>query len=304
MNRNKMIVTVVAAVIAMAGLSASAWAQSCGHAKAAEGAAGKDIVDTAVGAGKFGTLVTAIKTASLVDTLKGAGPFTVFAPTDEAFAKLPKGTVDALLKDPPKLRAILKYHVVSGKVSSADVVKLTSAKTLLGQNLKIDAAKGVKINDAAVLDADVACKNGLVHVIDTVLLPQDDIVDVAMKAGSFKTLLKGLESAELVDTLRGEGPFTVFAPNDEAFAKLPAGTLEALLKDPAKLKSVLTYHVASGEVTADKVAKLQEVQTVNGKSAKIDTSAGVMIDNAKVLKTDIKAANGVIHVIGAVILPE
>jgi len=304
MNRNRMIGTVVTAVIAMAAFSSSALAQSCGHGKASEGAAGKDIVDTAVGSGKFGTLVTAIKTAGLVDTLKGEGPFTVFAPTDEAFAKLPKGTVDALLKDPPKLRAILKYHVVSGKVSSADVVKLTSAKTLLGQNVKIDAAKGVKINDSTVLDADVACQNGLVHVIDTVLLPQDDIVDVAGKAGDFKTLLTALEAADLVDTLRGEGPFTVFAPADAAFAKLPPGTLEGLLKDPAKLKSVLTYHVASGEVTADKVAKLQEVKTVNGKSAKIDTSAGVKIDNAKVLKTDIKAANGVIHVIDAVILPE
>ena len=303
MNRSGRIWTTVVALIVVAATTASAWAQCSGAAKETAEATAKDIVDTAVAAGKFGTLVTAVKAAEMVEALKGEGPFTVFAPTDEAFAKLPKGTLEALLKDPSKLRTILKYHVVSGKVASGEVVKLTSAKTLLGQTVKIDAAKGVKVNDATVTDVDIACKNGLIHVIDAVLLPQDDIVDVATKAGSFKTLLKALEVAGLVDTLRGEGPFTVFAPSDEAFAKLPPGTLEGLLKDPAKLKSVLTYHVASGELTADKVTKLQEVKTVNGKPAKIDTSAGVKIDNAKVLKTDIKAANGVIHVIDAVILP-
>jgi transforming growth factor-beta-induced protein len=302
MNRKGRIWTAVVAVIAAAAVTASVWAQSGEKAKGPADAAVKDIVDTAV-AGKFDTLVTAVKAAALVETLKGEGPFTVFAPTNEAFAKLPKGTLEALLKDPSKLRTILKYHVVSGKVSSGQVVKLTSVKTLLGQTVKIDATKGVKVNDATVTDVDIACKNGVIHVIDTVLLPQDDIVDVATKAGSFKTLLKALEAAGLVDTLRGEGPFTVFAPNDEAFAKLPPGTLDGLLKDPAKLKSVLTYHVASGELTADKVTKLQEIRTVNGKPAKIDTSAGVKIDNAKVLKTDIEAANGVIHVIDAVILP-
>jgi uncharacterized surface protein with fasciclin (FAS1) repeats len=130
-----------------------------------------DIVDTAVKAGSFDTLVAAIKAANLVDTLKGAGPFTVFAPTDEAFAKLPKGTVDALLKDIPKLKKILTYHVVSGKVMAADVVKLKSATTVEGSDVKIDASNGVKVNDATVATPDVAADNGVIHVIDTVLLP-------------------------------------------------------------------------------------------------------------------------------------
>jgi uncharacterized surface protein with fasciclin (FAS1) repeats len=130
-----------------------------------------DIIDTAVNAGSFTTLVTAIKAASLVDTLKGAGPFTVFAPSDEAFAKLPKGTVEALLKDIPKLKKILTYHVVSGKVMAADVVKLKSAKTVEGSDVKIDASSGVKVNDATVATADVAADNGVIHVIDTVLMP-------------------------------------------------------------------------------------------------------------------------------------
>lgn len=130
-----------------------------------------DIVDTAVNAGSFSTLVAAVKAAGLVETLKGAGPFTVFAPTDEAFAKLPAGTVEGLLKDLPKLKKILTYHVVSGKVMAADVVKLKSAKTVEGSEVKIDASNGVKVNDATVITPDVAADNGVIHVIDTVLLP-------------------------------------------------------------------------------------------------------------------------------------
>jgi len=130
-----------------------------------------DIVDTAVSAGSFGTLVAAVKAAGLVETLKGAGPFTVFAPTDEAFAKLPAGTVDSLLKDIPKLKQILTYHVVSGKVMAADVVKLTSAKTVEGSEVKIDASNGVMINKSTVTTADVVCDNGVIHIIDCVLLP-------------------------------------------------------------------------------------------------------------------------------------
>jgi uncharacterized surface protein with fasciclin (FAS1) repeats len=130
-----------------------------------------DIVDTAVKAGSFNTLVAAVKAAGLVDTLKGAGPYTLFAPNDEAFAKLPSGTVDALLKDIPKLKKILTYHVVSGKVMAADVAKMKSAKTVEGSDVKIDASKGVKVNDATVSTADVAADNGVIHVIDTVLMP-------------------------------------------------------------------------------------------------------------------------------------
>ena len=130
-----------------------------------------DIVDTAVKAGSFTTLVAAVQAAGLADTLKGTGPFTVFAPTDEAFAKLPKGTVDALLKDIPKLKQILTYHVVAGKVMAADVVKIKSAKTVEGSELKIDASNGVKINNSTVTTPDVAADNGVIHIIDTVLMP-------------------------------------------------------------------------------------------------------------------------------------
>ena len=131
-----------------------------------------------------------------------------------------------------------------------------------------------------------------------------DIVDTAVAAGNFKTLAKALEAAGLIETLKGKGPFTVFAPTDEAFAKLPAGTLDALLKDKAKLTAVLTYHVVPGKVMAADVVKLKEAKTVQGQSIKIDTTSGVKVDGANVIKTDIAASNGVIHVIDSVILPK
>ena len=158
-------------------------AQQCQHAKTIATSTSsttvskeKDIVDTAVAAGKFKTLAVALKAADLVEALKGKGPFTVFAPTDEAFAKLPKGTVETLLKEEnkAKLIAILKYHVVSGKVMAKDVVKVKSAKTLQGQSVKVKASdKGVMIDGANVVKTDIACSNGVIHIIDAVILPKE-----------------------------------------------------------------------------------------------------------------------------------
>jgi len=134
--------------------------------------ASKDIFDTAVAAGSFNTLAAALEAAGLVDTLKGAGPFTVFAPTDAAFAKIPKADLDALLKDKAQLTRVLTYHVVPGKVMASDVVKLTEARTVEGQSIQIDARSGVKVDGANVVKADVLASNGVIHVIDAVLLPR------------------------------------------------------------------------------------------------------------------------------------
>ncbi len=131
-----------------------------------------DIVEVAVGAGDFNTLVAAIKAADLVETLQGPGPFTVFAPTDEAFAKIPKADLDALLADKDKLTAVLTYHVVSGKVMAADVVNLKSAKTVQGESVTIDASDGVKVDGATVVKTDILASNGVIHVIDTVMMPK------------------------------------------------------------------------------------------------------------------------------------
>ena len=269
-----------------------------------------DIVDTAIGAGSFKTLVAAIQAADLVDTLKGTGPFTVFAPTDAAFAKLPEGTVESLLRpeNKAKLQAVLTYHVVAGKVMAADVVKLTGAKTVQSQQVDINVADGkVTVNEANVTKTDIETSNGVIHVIDSVMMPADkDIVDTAVGAGSFKTLVAAVQAAGLVDTLKSEGPFTVFAPTDDAFAKLPKGTIDNLLKPENKdqLVAILTYHVVPGRLLARDVVKTSSAKTVNGKSASVKVSdASVMIGNAKVVATDIKTSNGVIHVIDSVIIP-
>lgn len=131
----------------------------------------KNIVETAIAGKQFKTLVAAVTAAGLVDTLKGNGPFTVFAPTDEAFAKLPAGTVEGLLKDLPKLKNVLTYHVVSGKVLAKDVAGIKSAKTVQGGDLRVNASHGVTINNAQVTQADIEASNGVIHVIDTVLIP-------------------------------------------------------------------------------------------------------------------------------------
>lgn len=150
---------------------------------------------------------------------------------------------------------------------------------------------------AAVLPMSVAVAQGAAA-------PANTIVDVAIGAGKFKTLVAAVQAAGLVETLKSAGPFTVFAPTDEAFAKLPPGTVEALLKDKAKLAAILTYHVVGGAVGSDQVVKLKSAKTVNGKDVSIKVMNGkVMVGNAHVITTDIKASNGVIHVIDAVLLP-
>ncbi|MEZ5305975.1 MAG: fasciclin domain-containing protein [Pyrinomonadaceae bacterium] len=272
----------------------------------------KDIVDTAVSAKKFNTLVAAVKAAGLVETLKGEGPFTVFAPTDDAFAKLPAGTVENLLKPENKamLVDILKYHVVSGSVRAEQVVKLTKATTVEGSDVMIKAdASGVLLNGSSkVVQTDVWAKNGVIHVIDTVLMPpvKKDIVDTAVSTNMFNTLVAAVKAAGLVDTLKGDGPFTVLAPTDDAFAKLPEGTVENLLKPENKdmLVKILTYHVISGSVDSAAVSKMKSAKTVQGQSVKIKAKHGkVWINNANVVKADVEASNGIIHVIDTVLMP-
>ena len=279
-----------------------------------------DIVDTAVADGRFTTLVAAVQAAGLVDTLKGAGPFTVFAPTDEAFAKLPAGTVENLLKPEnlETLKNVLLYHVVSGNVMAADVVTLDgkTADTVAGSAVNISVKDGnVFLNEnVQVIITDIVTSNGVIHVIDTVLLPPAklaDIVDTAVADGRFTTLVAAVQAAGLVDTLKGAGPFTVFAPTDEAFAKLPAGTVETLLKPEnlETLKNTLLYHVVSGNVMAADVVTLDGKMADTafaGNSIKISVKDGKVYlnENVQVIITDVMTSNGVIHVIDTVLLPE
>jgi uncharacterized surface protein with fasciclin (FAS1) repeats len=277
------------------------------------------IVDVATEAGSFGTLLTAVEAAGLVETLQGAGPFTVFAPTDAAFAALPAGALESLLGDNAALTDVLLYHVVSGEVRAADVVGLSSASTVQGSEITItlDGAAVVLNGLSTVVTTDIETSNGVIHVIDTVLLPPADeamdepmesfgtINDVATEAGSFGTLGIALEAAGLVEMFQGEGPFTVFAPTDEAFAALPEGTLEALLADIPTLTDILLYHAVAGEVLAADVVGLESATTVQGGDIAIsfDGTTVSLNGNATVVITDILADNGVIHVIDQVILP-
>ena len=274
---------------------------------AAKHTKGETIVATAAANPNFTTLVTALKAAGLVDTLNGKGPFTVFAPTNEAFAKIPKDQLDALLKDKAALTRVLTYHVVAARVPASAASKLQFADTVSGQRAVIANSGGLTIAGAKITQTDIDCTNGVIHVIDTVMMPSsDDLVATAVKAGSFKTLATALEAAGLVSTLQGEGPFTVFAPTDEAFAKLGEKTIADLLKpeNKAKLVSILTYHVVPGRVFSDQALKAQSAKTVQGQPVTIALKDGkAKVNDANLVKTDINATNGVIHVIDSVILP-
>ena len=269
-----------------------------------------DIVDTAVGAGSFKTLAAALGAADLVDTLKGDGPFTVFAPTDEAFKKLPEGTVAELLKPENKaaLAGILTYHVVPGSVMAEQVVKLTGATTVNGQrvDIKVDD-NGVMVDGAKVVTTDIKCDNGVIHVIDSVILPADKTIpETASAAGSFGTLLAAVGAGGLAETLGSEGPFTVFAPTDEAFGALPAGTIETLLKPENKqqLVDILTYHVIPGRVYSPDALAAKNAKTLQGTTVAIAaTESGASVNGARLLTTDLDASNGVIHVLDEVLIP-
>ena len=302
----------------------------------------QDIVAIAAGNADFSTLVSLVQEAGLVEALQAGsalGDVTVFAPTNDAFAKVPKEVVDALLADKALLTSVLTYHVVPGKVMSTDLSDGLQAKTAQGEELTFKIADGkVAVNDANVVTADIAASNGVIHVIDSVLVPQSvldalaagaeatpeamadapaapeaaaaempttDIVDTAAAAGSFNRLLAAAEAAGLVDALKGEGPLTVFAPTDEAFAAIPEGTLAALLSDPTgDLKDILLYHVVPGAVMSSDLTDGGSANTLQGAPVTFTVGDGkVAVNDANVVTPDIKTSNGVIHVIDKVLLP-
>ena len=269
------------------------------------------VVDVVVNSESHTTLEAAVIAAGLAETLAGEGPFTVFAPTDAAFAALPAGTVEALLADADgALKDILLYHVLGSKVLSTDLSDGMSATTLLGKDITVTINEnGVFINDAQVTVADIETDNGVVHVIDAVLIPAAErttVVDVVVNSESHTTLEAAVIAAGLAETLAGEGPFTVFAPTDAAFAALPAGTVEALLADAdGALKDILLYHVLGGKVLSTDLSNGMTATTLLGEDITVTINDnGVFINGAKVTVADIETDNGVVHVIDAVITPD
>ncbi len=278
------------------------------------------IAEVAAEAGNFNILLAALEAAGLAETFAGEGEFTVFAPTDDAFAALPEGTVEALLADPEgQLTDILLYHVAAGAVPAEAVVAVDSVTTLLGQDVTVTVDDGrVFLNDTVeVVAVDIMAANGIIHVIDGVLIPTEEeaamddkpatIVEAAVVDGRFTTLVAAVEAAGLAETLSGEGPFTVFAPTDDAFAALPEGTIDTLLADPeGQLTDILLYHVVEGAVLAETVVTLDLATTLLGQDVTItvDEEGNVFLnDTVQVIITDIETGNGIIHVIDGVLIP-
>jgi uncharacterized surface protein with fasciclin (FAS1) repeats len=289
-------------------------------AKGVELPATKNIVELAESVKDLSTLVTAVVAGGLADTLSSPGPFTVFAPTNEAFAALPAGVVAKLLKPENKkeLADILTYHVLSGNVLSTDLKPFQEVKTVEGKSLRVSKFEGeVRVNRAKVIKADNFASNGVVHIIDAVLLPlaapildqisaTKNIVQLAESVKDLSTLVTAVVAGGLADTLSSPGPFTVFAPTNEAFAALPAGVVAKLLKPENKkeLVDILTYHVLPEQVLSTDLKPFQEVKTVAGKAVRVIKFDGeVRVDRAKVIKADNLASNGVVHIIDGVLLP-
>ncbi len=275
-----------------------------------------DILQTASNDGRFKTLVTALSAAALGGVLQGLGPFTLFAPTDAAFDKLPPGTIADLLKpeNRAKLIKILTYHVLDGiALTAANITALKPPFKLemlnnIATSITEDGVK-IKVNNATVIQVDVITSNGIIHVLDTVLLPPD-IVQTAIDDGRFKTLVTALSAAGLIEVLKNPGPFTLFAPTDAAFDKLPPGTIADLLKpeNRAKLIKILTYHVVNGRaLTVPDIIAMNppfKLEMLNGIATSITEDGDqIKINNATVIVGDVFSDNGVIHAIDTVLLP-
>lgn len=270
---------------------------------------GNSIVDIATGVDDLSTLVSFVDAAGLVPVLDADGTYTVFAPVNSAFEKLPTEVVEKYQQPIwiNHLQSLLLYHVLGTEVFSTDLSVGLEAQTLEGNSVEVTSLSPVKINDSEVISADIVACNGVVHLIDTVLLPPsatDTIVDIALANPEFSTLVDLLSKAGLVDVLQGDGPFTVFAPTNDAFSKLPAGTVDFLV-DPNNVDSlvdVLTYHVVNGIAVSGSLKEGQKIKTVLGSKVSVSLDP-TRINSALVTTADILASNGVIHVIDSVLIP-
>ena len=281
--------------------------------------ADEDIVQIAAGNSDFSILVAALQKAELVSALQGEGPFTVFAPTNAAFEKLLSelGITSDQLLNHPQLKEILLYHVVSGQVLSSNLQNGMTAMTLSNQELTVNLEDGVKINTSNVVAADLMATNGVIHVIDTVLVPPtfkldsssnqpNTVVDVALSSSDFSMLVSLLQKADLVEALQGEGPFTVFAPTNDAFNQLldTLGISASDLMNQPDLSKVLLYHVISGKVLSSDLSDGLKADTLNGEQVTFDLKNNPMVNNSHITAVDIEAGNGVVHVIDTVLVPE
>ncbi|MDQ6985101.1 MAG: fasciclin domain-containing protein [Candidatus Dojkabacteria bacterium] len=274
-----------------------------------------NIVETAVATDNLSTLVAAVTAAELVDTLSNPNAsYTVFAPTNNAFALI-QPTVDTLLltENMAQLQDVLGYHVVNSEVLSSDLRDGQIVESLNGETLRVRIIDGVVyINNAMVLTADIETSNGVVHIIDSVLVPGQfgTVVDTAIATPTLSTLVDAVVAAQLDSTLADpSASYTVFAPTNDAFAEISDSVATLLLPENIEsLQNVLTYHVIANEVFSDELTNVQVITTLNGETLTVDiTDEGVFIvgnqNRAMVSLADVKTSNGVVHVIDTVLLP-
>ena len=273
------------------------------------------ILDQVVGDDRFQILATALGKANLLETLRGEDNLTVFAPTDKAFSGLQKGTLESLLepRNAPKLRSILEYHMSPGTTRLAGALETKELSSVQGQSLKFSFVDGaVKVNSASLIEADISCSNGVIHILDAVLLPPtagqapQDIVAIARAAGNFDKLLALVDAAGLTSALRGDGPITLFAPTDEAIARLPENTVQALLREENReqLNALLKYHVIPGRLSSGDALNKETAETLTGQSLSFKIRDGsFQVQESTIRSVDLECSNGVIHVIDQVLLP-
>lgn len=292
----------------------------CISAFTAPATASSNIVDTLVERGEFSTLLSLLDLTGLTPALEGRELRTLFAPTDDAFDKLPDETVQFLIENPDVLTNILLYHVTDGRETSLRLVSRSITGTLLEQPVIVayEGASDVVVNRSKVLDANISASNGIIHSIDTVLIPPDppveveSIIDILVLDGRFGTLLTALEVTGLTDALRGDPPRTLFAPTDAAFDKLPEGTLEFLLANPDELANILLYHVVPDVRRAQALLAEGVTETLQGSTVRTTFDNGtrtVFINDSEVINPNILSPNGetpqngVIHTIDTVLIP-
>jgi len=270
------------------------------------------IIDVIEDNESFAIIAGALNNSSLNAVLTGNEMHTVFLPTDQAFENMSEDAFEELIADPSALEQVLLYHVANGTLMTEDLANVSNVTTLQGSQLPVNVTdEGIFVGDAEVTQANITADNGVIHVIDTVLIPpegpagENDIIETATQEGNFTTFLLAVGAANLTEDLKGEGPYTIFAPTDEAFNALPDGTVEALLNDTDALTETLHYHMADGRLMADDIANMTNITTHTGDEIPVNvTQEGILVGNARIVVQDINASNGVIHAIDAVLIPE
>jgi uncharacterized surface protein with fasciclin (FAS1) repeats len=266
-----------------------------------------DVLETVAADARLSRFADALRAAEAAEWLAGYGGATVFAPTDSAFEKLPSGALQALLNDIPTLSDILRYHIIDEEIYRGELQRRASAMTVLGQPVAVAVSDGdVFVNDSRLVASDVLTAQGVLHLVDTVLLPPDrTILERLRNDGRFGTLLSALDATALASTFDDQGPYTLFAPTDSAFRRLPEGTLDSLFSDVPYFSDVLLYHTLPDHVFAGDLFSRREVASLQGEAIEVLRSgASVVLDGeANVTAVNVLASNGVIHVVDRLIMP-